>query len=464
MKNKLIFIGAVIFSLSIKAQIYTPSGAIQGVSVNNNIGIGTQTPQAKLSVQAGPDGYPTPLKAISIWGPNSPANVNSAQDLSWDFASAGSSVIRSYRGSNFDTYLQFMTNSEYGGNAPQIRMHISQNGNIGIGNTNPAVKLDVVGTISSYEPLALGSTLNSSQLIGQRSGNVGENTIINRLWTYRDANSNNWYASRLHDGISIDNSFKTPNLDTKTWWERDPLDNIQSWGNNSETYLTINKGNIGLGTTNPSQKLDVLGNGMFQGAIISSIQDDAGGHIQLKNPSKGGNGIANTWMIYNMTGVYGNSLQFWAYDDLGCAGGMCNNRFTVMDNGNVGIGSTNPQNKLDVNGTIHSKEVKVDMLGWSDFVFKKEYNLPTLQEVEKHIAENGHLENIPNEEEVLKNGINLGEMNAKLLQKIEELTLYVIEQEKKNSKQSIEIDSLKKENQKFQAIFERLNKIENQLK
>ncbi len=108
---------------------------------------------------------------------------------------------------------------------------------------------------------------------------------------------------------------------------------------------------------------------------------------------------------------------------------------------NVGIGVANPQNKLDVNGTIHSKEVKVDMTGWSDFVFKKEYKLPTLEQVEKHIAEKGYLQNIPNEEEVLKNGINLGEMNAKLLQKIEELTLYMIEMKK-------EIELLKTQNDK----------------
>ncbi|MET3028393.1 hypothetical protein ABXT06_17060 [Flavobacterium sp. UW10123] len=94
----------------------------------------------------------------------------------------------------------------------------------------------------------------------------------------------------------------------------------------------------------------------------------------------------------------------------------------------VGIGTNSPKNKLDVNGTIHSKEVKVDMNDWSDFVFKKDYNLPTLEEVEKHIAEKGYLENIPSEAEVLQNGINLGEMNAKLLQKIEEMTLYIIEQ------------------------------------
>ncbi|WP_281923955.1 hypothetical protein [Flavobacterium collinsii] len=97
-----------------------------------------------------------------------------------------------------------------------------------------------------------------------------------------------------------------------------------------------------------------------------------------------------------------------------------------MPNGNVGIGGVNPRYKLDVEGTIRSREVIVNMEKWSDFVFKKDYNLPTLAEVEKHIREKGNLENIPSEKEVLENGISLGEMNAKLLQKIEELTLYSI--------------------------------------
>ncbi|QSW87985.1 hypothetical protein J0383_17125 [Flavobacterium endoglycinae] len=97
----------------------------------------------------------------------------------------------------------------------------------------------------------------------------------------------------------------------------------------------------------------------------------------------------------------------------------------------VGIGTNSPDSALAVNGIIHSKEVKVDLNNWPDFVFKKNYDLPPLEEVEKHINDNGHLENIPSEEEVLKNGINLGEMNARLLQKIEELTLYVIDLNKK---------------------------------
>ena len=104
----------------------------------------------------------------------------------------------------------------------------------------------------------------------------------------------------------------------------------------------------------------------------------------------------------------------------------------------MGIGTSNPDSKLAVNGTIHSQEVKVDMVGWSDFVFANDYKLQPLEKVEAFINQNKHLPEIPSETEVLKDGINLGEMDAKLLQKIEELTLYLIQQNK-------EIQSLKRE-------------------
>lgn len=102
-------------------------------------------------------------------------------------------------------------------------------------------------------------------------------------------------------------------------------------------------------------------------------------------------------------------------------------------NGNVGIGTNNTQGfKLGVNGNIAALDVKIDTYAnWPDFVFKKAYNLPDLDKVEEFIEKNGHLENIPSAEKVKENGFYLGEMNAKLLEKIEQLTLYIIDQEKR---------------------------------
>ncbi|MBC9795860.1 hypothetical protein [Sinomicrobium weinanense] len=113
--------------------------------------------------------------------------------------------------------------------------------------------------------------------------------------------------------------------------------------------------------------------------------------------------------------------------------------------GRVGIGTTDSSNwKLAVNGNIRAKEVKVET-GWSDFVFEENYPLPTLEEVEQHIIKKGHLKDIPSAKEVEENGIFLGEMDAKLLQKIEELTLYIIKQQKVMKIQGEAIQELKKE-------------------
>ena len=85
---------------------------------------------------------------------------------------------------------------------------------------------------------------------------------------------------------------------------------------------------------------------------------------------------------------------------------------------------------LTPSGVLKTKEVLVTTANWPDFVFEKDYNLPPLNEVAQFIEENQHLPNVPTAAEVETNGVNLGEMNAVLLNKIEELTLYIIDLQK----------------------------------
>lgn len=103
-------------------------------------------------------------------------------------------------------------------------------------------------------------------------------------------------------------------------------------------------------------------------------------------------------------------------------------------------------------GKIKAKEVEVKANVWADYVFKKEYQLKSLEDVEKHIIEKGHLPNIPTAQEVLENGINVAEMNSKLLEKIEELTLYSIEQNKQLKFQAEEIKMLRKQSEELQEL------------
>ncbi|MGJ1421067.1 hypothetical protein ACR79T_15715 [Sphingobacterium spiritivorum] len=98
--------------------------------------------------------------------------------------------------------------------------------------------------------------------------------------------------------------------------------------------------------------------------------------------------------------------------------------------GNIGIGKRDATEKLEVNGNIRAKEIKVETNNWPDYVFEEEYKLTPLAELETFIKANKHLPDVPSAKEIEEDGLSLGEMNKLMMKKIEELTLYLIEKDK----------------------------------
>lgn len=190
---------------------------------------------------------------------------------------------------------------------------------------------------------------------------------------------------------------------------------VKTQSNLAEAMRISEKGNVGIGTSNPRYTLH------------STSYDDSTTAAAL------------LWGEYYgaAVGVAGTSSPYYAFHvvsnvdsmGMGRAGGTKSLLYVRAD-GNVGIGTTNPQAKLAVNGEIFSKRVKVTQEVWADFVFDEGYRLPGLSEVENYIKNNKHLPEIPSAAEVEKEGLDVGEMNRRLLQKVEELTLYLIDQQK----------------------------------
>jgi hypothetical protein len=198
-------------------------------------------------------------------------------------------------------------------------------------------------------------------------------------------------------------------------------------------------GRVGIGTDTPSEKLEVAGNMRINNHII-----------YLKHDNSHGLGYYN---IFTTTGKYANKtvdgpvLFGWNGGALGTdqtiTGGTKNIALTWSANGNVGIGIPEDVNsnsyKLAVNGIIGAKELKIEINStiWPDYVFEKDYSLMHLSELEQFLKSNKHLPNIPSSQDVKNNnGVLIGDLQTKLLQKIEELTLYIIEQNKKVEEQN----------------------------
>lgn len=226
------------------------------------------------------------------------------------------------------------------------------------------------------------------------------------------------YIAHVSFGLSVVNSPSTISF--------------QINGNNKMTLT--NAGDFGIGTTTPSAKLVVWGAG--------------GGNVDLKVNGRIWVGAEDA---ANQAGVWMGTTGMLVGQSTSTAMGFWNGnawRLLVDNTGKVAIGTADvPGNHLlYVNGSILATEVNVKLkTAWPDYVFADDYKLPSLSELELFIRKNKHLPEVPAAEEVKEDGVRLGEVNAVLLKKIEEMTLYLIELKKENEVQNKEIAELKKQ-------------------
>jgi hypothetical protein len=368
-------------SLGPKVEIFNCTTGNAGLYVQGDVGIGTSLPLSKLHITADTS--------------NSGSEANS-HGLAISSGTNGRTIWMGY---DSVADIGYINAAKYGSFQPVVLQ--SRGGNVGIGTTNPLRKLHLYET-NGYTELLLESTFTP--------------TSNGRLWgLMTDPTNGSLVIRAANSNITTSNGVMS----------------------------LLPSGNVGIGTNNPLSKLTVQTTADYDGILATNgskrIQLLPGTtHLGTFNPITQ---EGDTAIIYgaNLGAGIASALVIapWSSSLSG---------LRIDQSGNVGIGTPNPTNKLEVNGTIRAKEVIVETTGWSDYVFAPNYRLAPLSEVEAHIASNGTLPGIPSAAEVAEKGVSVGDMQAKLLAKVEEMTLHMIALSKKVDSQTAEIAALKAEN------------------
>jgi hypothetical protein len=285
----------------------------------------------------------------------------------------------------------------------------------------------LIGSVSTspYNFTWVDPNPGSYQLTAKATDNVG---TINTASVYVDVTSLNYYWSTTGNiGNNGDSNF-IGNVDSVRLGFRTK---------NIERLSILPTGNIGIGTKTPTAQFHTTGTVRLAGLTSDSTKtrvlvSDTSGNLFYRNASS----LVGNWQ-------YANGVEYDSLD-------------------NVAIGTSNPQGyKFAVNGTAIFTKVKVKTAGtWPDYVFAKGYHLPDLKELEEYLVKYRHLPDIASEAEVQKDGIDVGDHQAALLKKVEELTLYLIDQNKKLETQA---DQMKAQSDQMKSQQVRLDQQQKEI-
>jgi hypothetical protein len=313
--------------------------------------------------------------------------------------------------------------------APTFVMNGS--GFIGLGKLTPNARLDIHGGGANTTNVILSANYNDR--FRWRFNTIDRGNAIDMDFTASDGGDNQETVLTLTRSTSGRPEFQLAN-----------------------NAIVANDGRVGIGITNPIDILQIGNSGNtnqnkiaipgvynFENFKMGQFGNGASG-IEMVNHTD----LNNSFGIKISTNVdqaAGLQIQYApaasSYGSLQYTTG-----FFMGYDGRVGIGTTNPDAKLTVKGTIHAEEVKVDLnVPGPDYVFEKDYTLMSLEEIKAFIEKHKHLPEVPSAKEMETNGVNLSEMNMILLKKVEELTLHLIKQDELNKNQLSRIEQLESE-------------------
>lgn len=375
------------------------------------VGIGTTAPSVKLHVVStnhmfsleNPDGATANQYSQMLLRAGSQNNyIWTNNQNSPDFY-GGNGALNIYTGQA--SPIAFFTNA-----TSTPRMVVASGGNVGIGTTNPAARLSFSNINDSDDPVGI-TWYNAAPTLYGIHRTAG-------TWT-----GPNYQQLRVGWSTGIV-------LDPGTLYGKCYVD-IQGGG------LRVTSGDVGIGTNSPLTPLEINGavktnhNGdefvNYDGVVgihsngYAYQQGALNGFVFASNKNREEQIVlrSGSSSTPHLIDFYTNATHSMRIDSYG----------------NVGIGTLSPQAKLAVNGDVFAKKMKVTQSGWPDYVFHSDYKLLPITELEKFIQENNHLPDVPSADEVEKHGLDIGENQAILLKKIEELTLYIIDFNKKAEEQ-----------------------------